>query len=245
MPEAQSKLDLSTFLLSSLHDMKNSLCMMASYLEDALAQTPGEAEADSEAGQAAGNSGNTPARQKTAQALYEAQRVNNHLIQLLALYKIDQAFYPFDPRELSLADLAREALARALPLAESKGIALDSDCPEDLFGWFDYELVFGVVVQAMHNALHYSRGKVLLTAAASEGGILIQIEDDGPGFPEFLLEQGNAAQRGISFETGGTGLGLYFAQVVARLHQAGNASGGIRLENGGRLGGGCFSLYLP
>jgi signal transduction histidine kinase len=237
MPEAQPKLDLSTFLLSSVHDMKNSLFMMARYLEDALAQTPGEAETS--------NPGNTLARQKTVQALYEAQRVNNHLIQLLALYKIDQAFYPFDPREQSLADLAREALARVLPLAGSKGVMLDSDCPEDLFGWFDYELVFGVVVQAIHNALNYTRGKVLLTAAASDGGILLTIEDDGPGFPEFLLEQGNAAQRGISFETGSTGLGLYFAQVVARLHQAGNTSGRIRLENGGRLGGGCFSLHLP
>jgi len=244
MPAEQPKLDLSTFLLSSIHDMKNSLSMMASYLEDALAQAPAEAS---------GETSNTPARQKTAQALYEAQRVNNHLIQLLALYKIDQSFYPFDPREQSLADLAREALARALPLAESKGIQLDCDCPENLFGWFDYELVFGVIVQALHNALHYTRSKVFLKASASETGVVIQIEDDGPGFPEFLLEQGNAAQRGISFETGSTGLGLYFANVVASLHQAGGRAGRIVLENGhnpgdqpgSQLGGGCFSLHLP
>jgi len=237
MPEDQPKLDLSTFLLSSIHDMKNSLVMMSSYLEDALAQMPNEAEAAS--------SGNAPARQKTAQALYEAQRVNNHLIQLLALYKIDQAFYPFDPQDQSLADLAREALARAQPLAESKGIQLDCECPEDLFGWFDYELVFGVIVQAMHNALHYTRSQVVLNASASEDGVVIKIEDDGPGFPEFLLKQGNAVQRGISFETGSTGLGLYFADVVARLHKAGKTSGRIHLKNGGQLGGGCFSLLLP
>lgn len=244
MPTEQPKLDLSTFLLSSIHDMKNSLGMMASYLEDALAQAPTEA---------GGQAGNTPARQKTAQALYEAQRVNNHLIQLLALYKIDQSFYPFDPEEQSIADLAREALARALPLAESKGIELDCDCPENLFGWFDYDLVFGVIVQALHNALHYTRNKVFLKASASETGVVIQIEDDGPGYPEFLLEQGNAAQRGISFETGSTGLGLYFADVVASLHQAGGRTGRIELANGGKTGGkagsklcgGCFSLYLP
>jgi two-component system, OmpR family, sensor histidine kinase SenX3 len=232
------KLDLSTFLLSSIHDMKNSLGMMAAYLEDALA---------------APSSGDSPvstsARQKTAQALYEAQRVNNHLIQLLALYKIDQAFYPFDPQERPLADLAREALARAQALADSKVIVLDSECPEDLYCWIDYELVFGVVVQALHNALHYTKSRVLLITAAKESGVVIRIEDDGPGFPDFLLEQGNAAQRGISFETGSTGLGLYFADVVARLHKAGGATGPItgriRLENGGRLGGGCFILELP
>ena len=228
------KLDISTFLLSSIHDMKNSLGMMAAYLEDALAdQTP---------------DANSPAREKTAQALYEAQRVNNHLIQLLALYKIDQAFYPFDPQDRPLADLAREALARAQPLADSKGITLDCECPEELYGWLDYELVFGVVVQALHNALHYTRSRVLLTAEAHESGVAIRIEDDGPGFPEFLLEQGNAEttqQHGISFETGSTGLGLYFADVVARLHQAGGKTGKIYLKNGGPLGGGRFSLELP
>ncbi len=229
-----SKLDLTTFLLSSVHDMKNSLGAMAAYLEDALAE-PG----------VAGPPVDTPARRKTAQALYEAQRVSNHLIQLLALYKIDQSFYPFDPQDRPLADLAREALARAQPLADSKGIALDCDCPEDLYGWIDYELVFGVVVQALHNALHYTRSRVLLTATATDFGLAIGIEDDGPGFPDFLLEQGNAAQRGISFETGSTGLGLYFANVVAHLHKAGEKTGHIHLENGGRLGGGCFTLELP
>ena len=234
MPADPQKLDISTFLLSSIHDMKNSLGMMSAYLEDALNES-GRDETSIE----------TPARRKTAQALYEAQRVSNHLIQLLALYKIDQSFYPFDPQDQPLADLAREALARAQPLADSKGVDLDFDCTEDLYGWLDYELVFGVVVQTLHNALHYTRSRVFLSAAASETGVIISIEDDGPGFPDFLLEQGNAAQRGISFETGSTGLGLYFADVVARLHKAGERTGQILLTNGGRFGGGCFSLLLP
>jgi hypothetical protein len=67
---------------------------------------------------------------------------------------------------------------------------------------------------------------------------MITVEDDGPGFPDFLLAQGNSAQCGISFETGSTGLGLYFAGVVARLHKTGNDDnphcGSIHLNNGGR-----------
>lgn len=232
MPE--DTLDLTTFLLSSVHDMKNSLGAMASYLEDALAEAA-----------KTGEPVDTPARRKTAQALYEAQRVNNHLIQLLALYKIDQSFYPFDPQDRPLADLAREALARAQPLADSKGVLLDCDCAEDLYGWLDYELVFGVVVQALQNALHYTRSRVLLSAVTNDSGVVIKVEDDGPGYPDFLLAQGNAAQRGICFETGSTGLGLYFADVVAHLHKAGDKTGRIRLENGGSLGGGCFILELP
>jgi two-component system, OmpR family, sensor histidine kinase SenX3 len=224
------KLDISTFLLASVHDMKNSLGMIASHLEGALAEAT-EMEPN--------------ARKKTAQALYETQRVNDHLIQLLALYKIEQTFYPFDPQEQSIADLAREALARAQPLADSKNIQLECECAEDLFGWLDYDLVFGVVMQALHNALHYTQHHVLLSSAVQGTGVVIRIEDDGPGYPDFLLDHGDGARRGINFETGSTGLGLYFAGIVARLHQAGPHTGRIYLENGGRFGGGCFVLELP
>lgn len=230
MLEDGPKLDISTFLVSSIHDMKNSMGVMAAYLRDALA-SPDELKGS--------------AREKTAQALYEAQRVTDHLVQLLALYKIEQAFYPFDPQEHALADLSREALARVADLAGLNCIELECDCPDDLYGWFDYELVFGVLVQALHNALRYSRKRVKLAARARESGVLIQVEDDGPGYPEFLLAQGNGLEKGISFETGSTGLGLYFAQVVAQLHKGGGRRGSLCLENGGGLGGGRFLLDLP
>ncbi len=230
MHEAGPKLDISTFLLSSIHDMKNSMGVMAAYLSDALAareETSGVA------------------REKTAQALYEAQRVTDHLIQLLAIYKIDQEFYPFDPQDHALVDLAQEALARVMDLADLKGIELDCDCGDDIYGWFDYELVFGVVVQALHNALRYAKRRVMLTVKAHASGVRIRVEDDGPGYPDFLLAQGNGAERGISHETGSTGLGLFFAGVVAGMHKGAGRTGGIRLENGGGLGGGCFLLELP
>jgi signal transduction histidine kinase len=230
MPSDDQKLDISTFLLSSVHDMKTSLAMMASYLEEALAEPGAE---------------DSTARKKTAQALYEAQRVNDHLIQLLALYKIDQTFYPFDPQDQAIADLLREAVARTQPLANIKKFQLTWECSEDLYAWLDYDLIFGVIVQAIHNALHYGQSRVLLIATQHETGLILRIEDDGAGYPDFLLAQSDGSHRGISFETGSTGLGLYFAGVVARLHKSNNSVGRTTLENGGRLGGGCFILQLP
>lgn len=224
-------LDMANFLASSVHDMKNSLAVMADFLESALAQAPDRT---------------IPLYRQTSQALYETQRINDHLIQLLALYKIDQNFYPFDPQEQNLAELATDALSRVAHLADSKDIALEYECPEHLQGWFDYELILGVLTQALHNALHYTRDRVLcLITENPEGGIRIRVEDNGPGFPDFLLRQGEASGRGIDFETGSTGLGLYFATVAARLHRDGARRGGTRLENGGRLGGGVFCLELP
>jgi len=230
MGEEAPKLDMSTFLLSSIHDMKNSMGVMAAYLQDALSD---RAETAPEA------------RRNTAQALYEAKRVTDHLVQLLALYKIDQAFYPYDPQDHALTDLAQEAMGRVVDLAEMRGIELTSDCPEALYGWFDHELILGVVVQALHNALRYANSQVRLAIHGHEAGVRIRIEDDGPGFPDFLLAQGNALERGIRFETCSTGLGLYFAAVVAGMHKGAGHVGRIHLENGGDLGGGIFMLELP
>lgn len=229
--DSHCEMTMGNFLVSSVHDMKNSLSVMANFLESALAQTPDQT---------------APLYRQTRQALYETQRINDHLIQLLALYKINQDFYPFDPQEQNLADLATDALSRVANLAQVNGINLEYDCPTDLLGWFDYELILGVLVQALHNALHYTRDNVLcLVAADPRGGITIRIEDNGPGFPDFLLKQGAAHHRGVSFGTGNTGLGLYFAAVVAAMHRSGERRGSSRLENGGRLGGGCFCLELP
>jgi len=229
--DAAPGMSMSNFLVSSVHDMKNSLSVMASFLESALAQAPDPS---------------TPLYRQTSQALYESQRINDHLIQLLALYKIEQDFYPFDPQEQNLTDLANDALSRIANLARSNGVSLEYECPDDLHGWVDYELVLGVLVQALHNALHYTRDSVLcLIAADPRGGITIRVEDNGPGFPDFLLQQGTSRDRGVSFETGSTGLGLYFAAVVAGLHRSGERCGSTRLENGGRLGGGGFILELP
>jgi hypothetical protein len=50
---------------------------------------------------------------------------------------------------------------------------------------------------------------------------------------------------GINQSTGSTGLGLYFAGQVARLHARNGVSGRMLLANGQRLPGGEFRLYLP
>lgn len=231
LPDEHAGMSMASFLVSSVHDMKNSLAVMADYLHTALDQAPDKT---------------APLYRQTSQVLYETQRINDHLIQLLALYKIDQDFYPFDPQEQNLADLALDALGRVAYLAEARGISLEYECPEDLYGWLDYELVLGVLIQALHNALHYTRNNVLCVIRKTEaGGIRIRVEDDGAGFPDFLLKQCDAIAQGVSFQTGSSRLGLYFAGVVARLHHNAGRHGGIHLENGGHLGGGCFCLELP
>lgn len=230
MEKTTPGLDIATFLGASIHDMKNSVCVMHALLEEALVEVHEQELASG---------------RQLDQVLYETQRISDNLVQLLALYKIDRELYPFDPQEHEVQDIVFEAAARLSSLAQFRGVAIDQDCPDGLYWYFDRELVLGAIVQAMHNGLRYTRTRVRLTAQVREGVLEFRIEDDGPGYPESMLQNEAPVAQGIRFATGSTGLGLYFSSVVAQLHRNGDRSGSTHLENGAGLGGGAFVLRLP
>jgi two-component system sensor histidine kinase SenX3 len=224
-------LDITNFMVSAIHDMKNSVNLLNAYLEHALSH----------------NSGNTPEQQlKTAQMLYETKRVNANLIQLLCVYKLNNQHYPFDVSAQNIGDFMQETVAQASPLLQFHHIELEQHYDADAEAYFDRELIQGVINQALNNAVRYARGNIRLAATRDHRGLEIRVEDNGPGYPEHLLNPATSlAQNPVNMNTGSTGLGLYFAQLVASQHQHRGQSGSIRLENGGHYGGGCFVLCLP
>ena len=86
MENQHSSPELFLFLASTVHDMKNSISVVSGTLESLLA-----AEQAKPAPQA------DPAYLQMAQMLYQTKRLNDNLIQLLALYKeVGKPGYPFD-----------------------------------------------------------------------------------------------------------------------------------------------------
>ncbi len=221
-------MDFSTFVGAAVHDMKNSVGVITAYLEELLSHLP------------AGSEDSTLMQQ----TLHEAQRVNGNLVQLMAIYKIERGLYPFNPEEADFVELADEALARVQPLARIRNVELATDIAPDLPGWYcDRELILSVISQAMFNALRYTRTRVVLGVAVTDEGLAIRIDDDGAGFPGFMLAQ-DYLRHGIDTQTGSTGLGLYFARQVAQLHRHRAKVGSTSIENLAD-GGGRFVLTLP
>jgi len=225
-------MDISTFVAASAHDMKNSVSVIAAYLEDALLKMAAEPP--------------SPAALSTAQALYETQRVNGNLVQLMAIFKIEEGMYPFEPAEVELDEFAEELLGRVRPLVGLKGLklqcALQPGLPARIF---DHDLIGSVVMQSLFNAVRYASTTVRLSLREVDGRLEIEVADDGQGFPGFMLEQGFPSRQGIDTRTGSTGLGLYFSRLAAGLHRHGARTGSTRLANGGDLGGGRFIVELP
>lgn len=226
-PIKETPPDISAFLASAVHDMKNSIGVMVNYLETSLAELGPDAQ------------------EKAAPMLYEVKRVNDNLLQMLAIYKIGNQFYPFDLAENPIDEFVREIIEQNKTLLDYSGIALEVEIDEGLTWYFDYELVSGVISHALNNATHYTRDKLRLSVKEEGGELVIRVEDNGSGYPKSVLETGDAVGKGVDFASGSTGLGLYFSSMVAKLHRNGGKTGSITLENGGPLGGSCFILRLP
>jgi len=231
MEESQHSPELFLFLASTAHDMKNSISVLSGTLERLLDDASPQTE---------------KAYPQMAQMLYQTRRLNDNLMQLLALYKqVGKPAYPFDMQPLEAGQLIEQVTAAGRVLLESRGIALELDIDPELVAHVDEDLIVGVVSHAVNNAVHYTRDRIALSVRAIDtDGVEIRVEDNGDGFPPALLAAGTPAS-GVDFLTNSAGLGLYFASEVARMHRHRGRSGAVRLENGGSLGGGCFILTLP
>jgi signal transduction histidine kinase len=225
--------ELFVFLASTVHDMKNSLSVLGGTLENLLARTPEPAQ--------------DAAYPQMAHMLYQTRRLSDNLMQLLALYKeVGKPTYPFEPVPVPLGELVHQVASQSRVLLEAKGIRLDLDFSQELLWTLDEDLVIGVLCHAVNNAVRYTRDRIRLAIAERDDGMLeLRVEDNGMGFPPSMIEAGASVGQGVNFLTNSSGLGLFFASEVAKMHRRRQRGGAIRLENGGLLGGGCFVLELP
>jgi two-component system sensor histidine kinase SenX3 len=235
MDEPPQSNELFLFLASTAHDMKNSISVLSGTLERLL---DGAAHRQD------------PAYPQMAHMLYQTRRLNDNLMQLLALYKqVGKPGYPFDIQQIEIGNLVDQVVGLERVLLESRGVALELDYDPHLIWHVDEDLIAGVVAHAINNAIHYTRDKVRLAIAQVDGCLEIRVEDNGAGYPATMLDAGAAAMSGVAsgvdFMTNSTGLGLYFSSEVAKMHRHRGRQGSLRLENGGAYGGGCFILSLP
>jgi signal transduction histidine kinase len=218
----------SLLLASSVHDIKNSLGMLIDTLDQVMRETP---------------ISNDSQRRQFATLQGEAARINNDLLYLLGLYRLEQGQLPLNIREVFVADFLQELAAQNELLFDIRQLRCDIDCELDARAYFDPGLIGGVINNVVVNAARYAKQSVRMRARVGNG-LTIEIEDDGAGFPQTMLDNVGNPQRGIDFSSGSSSLGLYFAGCVARLHQRDTQCGHIALSNLAH-GGGCFTLWLP
>ncbi|BCD99251.1 sensor histidine kinase [Marinagarivorans cellulosilyticus] len=220
-------IDFSTVLASSVHDMKNSVSMLIASLQEVLESMPVE---------------NTEQSQQMNTLHYEASRINNELVQLLSIYRLQQKRLPMHVDQHFVVDVLEDQIARNHPLIDSRNVELILDCDADLEAYFDADLVGSVIQNVLVNGCRYTKSKIVLAAKCDKNVLCLTVADDGDGFPAGMLDYPEQLRSG---EGDSTQLGLYFASIIASMHQSKHGVGRISLRNGQPLGGGVFELFIP
>jgi signal transduction histidine kinase len=169
--------------------------------------------------------------EKIVTALLEAERLNvRHAMlsrtSVLVSDLIDQLLADFFSRDRDRIEVSQSDIGIRANLDEGR-IAL-------------------LLKNLLSNALRYSKpsdGPVELVVAADDSELVFTVRDHGPGLPqddaEHIGEPFYRGDRSRARESGGTGLGLYLATLVAQAH------GGslVLLENS--ESGACFEVRMP
>ncbi len=227
--QEHQSLDFSFVLASSVHDMKNSLSMLLSSLEEVI--TESSAESDEQ-------------KHRFSILQYEATRINTELVQLLSLYRFEQQSHAIKNDENFIHDTIEDQMARNDMLFQTHNIDVAIDCDEDLAWYYDTDLLGNVIHNVLVNGVRYANKNMSIHVGEENNYLVIDIADDGRGFPETMIDAASLDSEAHR-DGNSTQLGLFFAAKIASLHQQGDRQGSIKLFNGGQFGGGVFRIQLP
>jgi len=230
MTPVTAEIDFAAVLASTVHDMKNSLCMLIQSTELIQQESAQLSE---------------PARDELARLNYEANRLNSNLLQLLSLYRLERQRLPVQVDQHYISDVVEEILLKNQFYTEQCGFTIHVEQPEQLHWFFDYDLILNLLNDAVANALRYGRNQILLQFSQQNDFLQIEIHDDGPGFPAFMLDSEKLDMNTPDLTNNHTGLGIFFAKLIARAHTNKGLQGAVELVNGSRFAGGIFRVTLP
>jgi two-component system sensor histidine kinase VanS len=141
---------------------------------------------------------------------------------LLVLSRADQRSFTREVVDLSL--LAEEAAEMLLPMAERRGIALETSGDLALAPG-SRALLLQTTTNLLHNAIVHNlpeRGFASITTAVGDGSVTLTVENTGEQLPPDLVATlTEPFQRGterIRGDHGGVGLGLAIVKSITRAH---------------------------
>ena len=230
MTKKMPEIDFASVLASTVHDMKNSLCMLIQSIDLLQLESPQLSE---------------QAKDELARLNYEANRLNSNLLQLLSIYRLERNQFPVQVDEHYLADVIEEVLLKNQYYISQRKIGLRIEQPAELHWYLDYDLIVNLLNDVVANALRYCQQQVLITVGTEALSLCIEVHDDGPGFPEKMLNNNEIDMNKPDLTHNHTGLGIFFAKLIACAHRNKERQGNVSLYNGGHFGGGVFRLTLP
>jgi len=196
------------FLADASHELRSPLALMSTELEVALLRPRGDAE-------------NTTAFQSLSSQVERLITLSNALLDLEELRASGTPTrVPVDV-ELLVGDVT----SRFTAPAAAQGRRIETVIPPGLIIDGNQQWLKLALGNLISNALRYGEGTIRVTAAEAHGRTHLDVDDEGPGFPNDFIDKAfdRFTRADNSRTTRGTGLGLALVQAVAEAH-AGTAT---------------------
>jgi signal transduction histidine kinase len=197
------------------HDLRTPLSRLRARLEVTLLERP-DANRYAEA---------------LADTIVEADHLLGTFNALLSIAEAEAGARRDNMAVVELDEIARSVADLYEPVAEERGLRLILEIASPMPVRGDRHLLSQAIANLLDNALKYTpEGDVTLTVRRTDGNVLLEIADHGPGVPpnhrERVFDRFYRLENSRS--TPGNGLGLSLVRAVAKLH-----GGDIRLEDNG------------
>jgi len=217
------------FTADASHELRSPLTAMRGELEIALRRPREAAEY----------------RRVVESTLEEVVRLSRITEDLLLLARSDSGVLLPRVEHTSVPEVVSHIADRLQGKADAKGITVDVMAPSDAVAQVDAGLLGQIAWNLIENAIKFTPagGRICVAVTESEGSVVLEIRDTGPGFvdPEkaFTRFYRDDIARTHRIPTEGTGLGLAIVQAVAEAH-----AGRVRAENLPGAGA-CVTVTLP
>ena len=162
-------------------------------------------------------------------ALREADGLLATFTSLLSIARLESGAMRDSLMPVEMSEVIRDVAELYAPLAEDRGVHLESAVAPGLKVWSNRSLLLQALSNLVDNAVKYSPTNTKITIGAqrvhesqARGRIDVYVADQGPGIPE--ADRQRVLERFVRLDAArgmpGNGLGLSLVAAVANLHEA-------------------------
>jgi PAS domain S-box len=152
-------------------------------------------------------------------------RMTRLINNLMDITKVDSGFIKINKRNDNVVSAIEDIAQSVASYIKSKDIELifDTNVEEKIMA-FDYDKIERVMLNLLSNAFKYtnSKGHIYVNLEDIGESVIITVKDDGQGIPQNMLnvifERLGQANRSLSRQCEGTGIGLYLVKSFIEIH---------------------------
>lgn len=152
-------------------------------------------------------------------------RMTRLINNLMDITKVDSGFIKINKRNDNVVSVIEDITQSVASYVKSKNIELifDTNVEEKIMA-FDHDKIERVILNLLSNAFKYtnSNGHIYVNLEDRGESVIVTVKDEGQGIPEDMLnvifERLGQANRSLSRQCEGTGIGLYLVKSFIEIH---------------------------